>query len=211
MSSKHRKPNPKLYTVSSGGDPATRTRILEETLELLRKGRGAVVTMAEVAKAADISRQAIYLHFADRAELFIAVARFADERRGLEKDLQKIWDAPDGIAALREAAAMQGRQNPKIWPIAGAIDAIRRSDESAERAWQDRLSSRLTGARRIVRRLKEERLLRPDLEEPAAVDLLWSILSLRVWEDLVLGRGWSAERYARHIGDLLVRGLTVHP
>ena len=197
--------------MSSGGDPATRTRILEETLELLRKGRGAVVTMAEVAKAADISRQAIYLHFADRAELFIAVARFADERRGLEKDLQKIWDAPDGIATLREAAAMQGRQNPKIWPIARAIDAIRRSDESAERAWQDRLSSRLTGARRIVRRLKEERLLRPDLEEPAAVDLLWSILSLRVWEDLVLGRGWSAERYARHIGDLLVRGLTVHP
>jgi len=70
----------RLDTVSSQkGDPATRRRICEAALRLIVKRRGAAVTLAEVARAARVSRQALYLHFADRAELLLALVRYADD------------------------------------------------------------------------------------------------------------------------------------
>ena len=41
-----------------------------------------------------------------------------------------------------------------------------------------------------------------------AADLLWTLTSLRMWEDLVVERGWSAERYQAHVYRLLLLALT---
>ena len=40
-----------------------------------------------------------------------------------------------------------------------------------------------------------------------AADLLWTITSLRTWEDLVLQRGWTAAPYEERIGGLLLEAL----
>jgi AcrR family transcriptional regulator len=53
----------------------SRDRVLEPVLRLIRKRGDAKVTMAQIAKAARLSRQAVYLHFADRADLMVALAR----------------------------------------------------------------------------------------------------------------------------------------
>jgi hypothetical protein len=47
-------------------------------------------------------------------------------------------------------------------------------------------------------------VLRPGLAVDVAADLIWTMLSLRVWEDLVVGRGWSAERYRQEVGGALL-------
>jgi AcrR family transcriptional regulator len=185
-----------------------RTRILEAALDLITRRGGAGVSVAEIARAARLSRQAVYLHFVDRADLFVALAHFVDERRGLEAELRKIDEAPSGVAALREIVAQQARMNPAVWPIARAFDAVRRGDAAAEKSWHDRLEHRLEGARRVIARLRAEGGLRAGLEPGAAADLLWSLTSLRVWEDLVLVRGWSEERYRRYVTALVVGALT---
>lgn len=164
--------------------------------------------MAQIAKAARISRQAVYLHFADRADLLVALVRHADQKRNLAKEIQRITDAPTGIAAIHEMVALQARGNPGIWAVARAFDAIRRTDRDAEHSWQDRLQNRLMGCRRIVTRLASEGELRPDLDAGTAADLLWNITSLRTWEDLVLERGWTPAQYERRITDVLLRALT---
>jgi AcrR family transcriptional regulator len=164
--------------------------------------------MADIAAAAKLSRQAVYLHFSDRAELMIALVRFADEQRNLAQEIHKVTDAPSGAAALLETAALQARMNPGIWAAARAVDAVRRLDPAAERSWQDRLAHRLAGAREIVSRLRAENNLRPNLDSDAAADLLWSITSLRMWEDLVLERGWTAAQYEARITELLLISLT---
>ncbi|HEX3685935.1 MAG TPA: helix-turn-helix domain-containing protein, partial [Bryobacteraceae bacterium] len=181
----------------------TADRILDAALALIKKRGDARVTMADIAAAAKISRQAVYLHFADRADLLVALVRHADQQRNLAQEIQKITDAPSGAAALREMAALQARMNPGIWAAARAVDAVRRLDPAAERSWQDRLEHRLAGARQIVARLQAENNLRPNLDPAAAADLLWSITSLRMWEDLVLQRGWSAAQYEARITELL--------
>lgn len=192
-------------TVSSRN---SRKRILEAAVDLITKRGEADVTMADLARAARVSRQAVYLHFADRAALMLALVRYVDEKRGLEKELRKIRNAPSGVAAVREIVALQARMNPAIWAVARAVDAVRRTDEAAQRGWQDRLENRLAGCREVVARLAKEGQLRADLDASAAADLLWAITSLRMWEDLVLQRGWSSRRYVRHVIALLLATLT---
>lgn len=186
----------------------SKERILGVALSLMQKKGGADVTMAEIAKAARLSRQAVYLHFADRAELLIAVVRYADEKRGLEQEIRKITEAPDGMAALSEMVSLQARMNPTIWAVARAFEAVRRRDPAAERSWQDRLQHRLAGCRALVERLRRECLLRPGLAPAVAADLLWSITSLRTWEDLVVERGWSSAQYEERVRRLLAGALT---
>ncbi len=163
--------------------------------------------MAELAKAAGISRQALYLHFPDRAALLSALARYADLQRGLPAELEPVHSAATGLEALQQFVSLQARLNPGIWTIARAVDAVRRRDEAAEAAWQDRLKNRLLTCRTIVRKLQKDGLLRAGLTVDRTTDLLWSITSLRTWEDLVLERGWSARSYETHILELLKRAF----
>jgi len=198
-----------IDTVSSQqGSPATRQRICDAALRLIIGRRGADVTLAEVARAARVSRQAIYLHFTDRADLLLALVRYADDRRGMPAAIRRIERAPSGVAAVREMAAMQARMNPAIWPLARLVDDARRQDAAAERSWQDRLASRLRGCRTIVSRLAAEGALQRGLDRAVAADLLWTLTSLHTWEDLVLLRGWTAKRYERRMTELLMRVLS---
>ena len=182
--------------------------ILEAALALISKRGGADVTMAEIAKAAKVSRQAVYLHFTDRADLLVNLIRYTDQKRGLEREIRKIEQAPTGTAQLRAMASLQARMNPGIWAHARAFEAVRRTDKAADRSWRDRLQHRLEGCRAIVARLQKEGALRPGLDPATAADLLWNITSLRTWEDLVLDRKWSARQYEDRITELLVLALT---
>ena len=186
----------------------SRIRILDAALALIARRGEADVTMAEIAKAARVSRQAVYLNFTDRADLLLALARYVDEKRGLAEELKKIHEAPTGIAALGEMVSLQARMNPGVWAIARAMDAVRRTDEAVERSWQDRLKSRLEGCRAIISRLAADGVLRKEWEPHAAADLLWNVTSLRTWEDLVLQRRWTAGQYQDRIHHLLLLTLT---
>jgi hypothetical protein len=102
---------------------------------------------------------------------------------------------------------MQARMNPAVWPLARVLESVRRTDAAAEQSWQDRLGHRLQGCRAIVALLETEGSLRPDLPADAAADLLWTLTSLRTWEDLVLLRGWTAEQYEQRMAGLLTTSL----
>ena len=49
------------------------------------------------------------------------------------------------------------------------------------------------------------------LDPGVAVDLLWTITSVRMWEDLVVQRGWSAEKFQDHVNRLLWESITNVP
>jgi AcrR family transcriptional regulator len=186
----------------------SRDQILEAALALITRRGEANVTMAEIGKAAGVSRQAVYLNFADRADLMLALVRYVDERRGLEQELEEIRNAPTGLEAVRALVALQARSNPQIWSVARAFDAVRRTDAEVEKSWQDRLNDRLQGCRRIIARLAEEGVLRKGIKPAAAADILWSVTSLRGWEDLVVQRGWSPAQYEKHVYEMLKVMLT---
>jgi AcrR family transcriptional regulator len=197
-----------LYMVSSlqaiSGD--TSSRILEAALARVRANQGAGLTMAEVAAQAGVSRQAVYLHFADRAALLLALLRHVEAGRGVK--LAAIAHAPSARAAVTAMVALQAGDNPGLWPVARVFDSLRPSDPAMEAAWQERLADRLQSCRVLAERFQQEGALAPHLSLDAAADLLWTLTALRLWEDLVIGRGWSADRYRSHVTYLAVGAVT---
>jgi AcrR family transcriptional regulator len=184
----------------------TRERILAAALDLVEQGQGQA-SMGAIAKAAGLSRQALYLIFADRTDLFVALARYVDERRGIEQEIAGIEAAPNGVDALLAMVDLQARDNPGLKPIADAFEVLRRRDPDAEKAWQDRLDYRLHGCRAIVARIAAEGRLRAGLKESDAADLVWTLTSLRTWDELVAQRGWSEKAYREQVGWLLLAAI----
>ena len=84
----------------SSEDVKTRTRILDATLRMLEKHRGRGVRMGDIAKAAGISRQAVYLHFASRTELLVAATKYLDEILDVDHRLAPSRAAESGIHRL---------------------------------------------------------------------------------------------------------------
>ncbi|MEP6907356.1 MAG: TetR/AcrR family transcriptional regulator [Pseudoxanthomonas sp.] len=188
----------------------TRSRVLTATLHLVQRSPGPI-TMAAIAKESGLSRQALYLIFEDKADLFIGLLRFVDGRRGLVKEIAKIRDAPTGVDALLALVDMQARMNPGYKPVVDSIELLRRQDPAAETAWQDRLDHRLEGARVVAGRIAAEGRLRPNLDLATAADLIWTLISVATWDDLVTRRGWTASQYFEQLSALLVSSLVVSP
>jgi len=178
---------------------------LQAALAGLRDSQGADLTMAEVAARAGVSRQAVYLHFADRAALVLALVSHLDETKGAAA---AIADAPSARAAVAAMVAAQAGDGPALWPVVRIFDGLRPGDPAVEAAWQDRLSERLAHCRAIAERFKAEGALAPHLSLEAAADLLCTLTSLPIWQELVLDRGWSAERYRSHVAYLAAGAVT---
>lgn len=188
----------KLDSMSSG-DPATRARILTAARGLLEEKPGVPVAMAEVARRAAVSRQALYLHFADRSALFLEVTREADATSRHPERQRRIDDAPSGRAALREAVAVQAELKPELRGIATALDVLRRTDPAAQAAWAEREEARRGRCGQVVARLEAEGELAAGWDADGATACLWAMTSQRVWDDLVIHLGWPTERYRAHV------------
>ena len=163
--------------------------------------------MARVADLAGVSRQALYLHFADRADLLIEVSREADRRVRTPARQRRIDDASSGREALREAVAIQALIKPQLRGIATALDVLRRSDPAAEAAWKEREHARLDRCEQVVRRLHADGDLTPTMNVAVAARCLWAITSQRVWDDLVVDQGWSTSQYRKHLTQLAESAL----
>ena len=104
--------------------------------------------MGEVADRAGVSRQALYLHFAGRADLFLEVSRYADATARTPSRQRRVDLATTGRDALREAIALQAYLKPRLqgvlhdegevapgWDIASAARCL--WAVTSQRVWDD--------------------------------------------------------------------------
>jgi AcrR family transcriptional regulator len=196
--------------MSSGlAESDTHHRILAAAAELLEDRHGRALTMGEVARAAGVSRQALYLHFTDRTQLLLEVSRAADVAARTPTRQARIDQAVTARDALREAIAVQAEIKSQLRGVATALDVLRRSDAAAAAAWAEREHARLDRCRAVIGRLRDEQALAAGWTVEAAAQLMWAVTSQRVWDDLVVDQGWSQAKYRRHITTLVEAALTV--
>jgi AcrR family transcriptional regulator len=151
--------------------------------------------MSELARAVGISRQALYLHFPDRASLLLALVAHVDQQEELQTGMDVLEAAPDAAAQIRAWAQMQSWRNPRIAPFARALDQTRRTDQPVADAWRDRSDNRMQGAAAISARLRNEGRLHRSWKLKEAAVLLWELTSFHVWDDLVIEAGLPPNRY----------------
>ncbi len=195
----------------SRGAPGTRQRILDAARGLLEAKPGASFVMGDVADRAGVSRQALYMHFADRTELLVEVARYADATARTPTRQRRVDQASTGRDALREAIALQAYLKPRLQGVATAIDMLRRTDPAADAAWKEREHARLDRCEQVIRRLHDEGDLALGWDVAGAARCLWAVTSQRVWDDLVIDQCWSTARYRRHLTALLEAALLKQP
>lgn len=191
----------------SSGNPATRARILGAARALLERTPGAAVSMGQIARAAGVSRQALYLHFSDRAHLFVEVSRMADAAARTPERQRRVDEARTARETLREAIALQAALKPELRGIATALDVLRRTDPAADAAWSEREHARLQRCEQVVTRLCAEGELAAAWQPDTAARLLWAATSQRVWDDLVVDQGWSTGQYRAHLTTMLESAL----
>lgn len=181
----------------------TRTRILMATCVLLersegadvRKGAGKGVRMADIAKKAGISRQAVYLHFPARADLLIAATRYIDEIKNINQRLAPSRAATTGRARLSAFVEAWGNYIPEIYGVSRAILAMAATDSEAKAAWTKRMQDMREGCEAAVNALDRDGDLSPDHSPLQATDILWTLLSVRTWEHYTQDCAWSQKRY----------------
>ena len=187
----------------------TRKRILDTAWKLLEAGQGKEVAMADFAAAAKISRQALYLHFPKRVDLLIATARYVDEAHNIDDRLAASRNAPNGSARLEAYVLAWGNYIPEIYGIGKALLVLKESDEAAAIAWNDRMQAVRHGCAAVVRELKAEGRLMDDYSVRQATDIMWTLLSVRNWEQFVLTCGWSQKRYIETLCEIIKQSIVL--
>lgn len=163
--------------------------------------------LAAIADAAGVSRQSLYLHFGSRAGLLLELVAWVDEEEGLAELAAAVDSAATAEDALARYIDLVVTLTPRVNAVAAALEAARRKDPVADRAWRDRAERRRRRCRSVVRRLADEGRLAPGVSQENASDLVWTLTSRSTWEALVGDRGWSTRRYRTELLSLLRRGL----
>lgn len=192
-----------VETPTNARSRRTRAALLAAARALLEEGGFEALTMSAVADRAGVTRRAVYLHFGSRAELVAGLFDHVAGAEGLDASLQRVWDAPDAVAALEGWARHVARYHPRVLAVDRAVERVRHVDEDAARHRTRVVRAKLGNCRRLARRLEAEGVLAEPWTVETAADMLFALTSSDVVEGLTVDRRWSHERLARHLAALL--------
>jgi AcrR family transcriptional regulator len=191
---------------SAYGDPETRSRILDATWELVAE-QGARLRLADVAARAAVSRQAVYLHFGDRAGLLVALVQHMDEVLDLAASLADVHAAADGASLLEAAMRLNTSFWAQVFPVARVLAAAQHDDAALGAAWRDRMGLRQSTFRAMIEALAERGELAEGWTVDDAAATLYAVAHFDTWRELVVELDWSDEHYVASMTRLLRRAL----
>jgi AcrR family transcriptional regulator len=209
------KPRRRYQSPRRAAQAAQTRRDIVTAAGLLFRERGYGVPLADVASEAGVVVETIYRIFGNKAALFSAAveALLAGGAGRAEVPVEErpairaILDEPDPRKQVAGYAATQPGIHRRAGPLLRVLRDARGSDPELRRLWDEMEAWRLDGQGRFVRMLADRGALRPGLMVDVGIDIAWTLCSLAVYDLLVLGRGWSDERYQAWLTDTLARDL----
>lgn len=178
---------------SSPRGQRTRADVLDVAWRVIAE-RGTQVSMQDIAAAAGLTRQAVYVHFRSRGGLLVALVRRADERADIHARFRAALDAGDPRRRLDAFLRVWFDFVPTIHPVASSLMRARADDPEAAAAWHDRMSALRRGFGVLTTSLRRDGVLGPSWTAPAAADFLWAGSSVQAWELLAVDRRWGPAR-----------------
>jgi AcrR family transcriptional regulator len=189
-------------------DPeTTREQILQAARILLEERGYFGVGLEDIARAAGVTRQSVYLHFQSKAGLLLALVDWIDRTQALHEGIAWVAAAPGPVEALERLVQMSVGYEPRIHRLALVLEAARTTDEAAAGAWNDRMAGRRVGNARVITALSRAGLLAKPWTVRQATDWLWTLLSVQTYENLTGACGWSTAEVSRHLGRVALQTL----
>lgn len=186
----------------------TREAILVAVRSVLEDDGFEALTMAEVAARSGISRRALYLHFASRADLVAALLGEMRSDERLDESLERVWAAPSAEEAVERWTAHVAGHGRAMLPVDRAVALVSIGDPVAQGRYEAEQARRFEHCRRLAARLTDDGALGDEWSESAAADLIYALSAPDAIERLMVDRGWSertfAERHARTLRGALL-------
>lgn len=157
-------------------------------------------TIADIAKAAEVSPEMIYKSFGSKAALLRSAWFVMFRGDGQDQTLydrpetQAILQLPDLSERITGLARLTTARNRRSTPLLRAIEGAAATEAGAREmlaTWHARL---LDVATRFARAAAETGPLA--IPEEACRDIMYATLDGHLWQRLVLEQGWTDERYA---------------
>jgi len=190
--------------VSSNRRSQTRIQILEAARAIFEELGYYGAGLEAVAKKAGVSRQAIYLHFPSKAELLTALHLHifdTDVVPALRR--HPITDAMSGLDVLDATIAADVEVVDKVWRIHESLTVARRQHPEVDQTLTPREEEHYEGLLDVGRRLERDGALPPTMPVGLFTDMLWGLLNLGTFRNLVVERGWSLEQYRDWVRDTI--------
>jgi AcrR family transcriptional regulator len=192
----------------------TRRDILTAAGTLFRD-RGYAVSMPEIATEAGVVVETVYRTFGSKAALFRAVVEALlaggaarAERPVEERDaIRALIEEPDPLRQVGMYAATQPGIHRRAGPILRALRDAKAGDAELAQLWTEMEAWRYEGQGRFVDMLAGRGVLRADRSVDEGKDVVWTLCSLAVYDQLVNERSWDDDRYEAWLAEALVREL----
>jgi AcrR family transcriptional regulator len=193
---------------------ATRRRIVEAARRLLLDGGYAKMTIAELARAAEVSPQTVYNSVGGKAEVVKAVY---DVTLAGDDDPVPMSDRPEFRAVVEAEdiatwARAYAHRSRTISQRVGPLLAVLLGHGAAGDPVLEAFVAKIDGERRIGNRMGLSGLVERDVVPSGRtldriVDAVWVLTAPETYDRLVLRSGWSASAYESWLSGQLVAAL----
>lgn len=184
----------------------TQAEILDAAWDLVSK-QGADAKVSEIAKAAGISRQAVYVHFGSRGGLLMALVKRADERFQIGEAFDDALALKDPRARLAGVLSAWLAFVPRIYPVAKDLIRLRDTDPESAAAWADRMHELRQRLLMLTTSLRKDGALNRAWTPEKASHFFWAQTSVQAWGLLRFECGWTEKDITRLLERSLINTL----
>jgi AcrR family transcriptional regulator len=168
-------------------------------------------TIASIAAAAGTSTDTIYKSFGGKPGLLRAMCLDALAGTGpvpaeQRSDAMQAAET-DPRRMLRGLGTLTTEVAPRIAPLLLLLAAAAETDAAVAGLRADLDAGRLERMTQVARTLAGKTQLRQGLSVEEAAEIMWAYSSPELYGLMVIGRGWSPERYGEFVGQALVDAL----
>ena len=192
--------------MSSKRAQKTRTEILDAAWDLVAT-HGTEVSMAQIAKAVGVSRQAVYLHFSSRGGLLVALVQRADDRFEVIQTFDAAMAETDPRQRISVFFNGWFEFVEKVLPVASDLIRLQKTDKDATLAWEGRMEILYQGILALAKSLEADAVLGAGWHSGEAADYMYAVASMQVWELMTRARGTNIARARSILCSALISAL----
>ncbi|OMH26695.1 TetR family transcriptional regulator [Tersicoccus phoenicis] len=207
-------PSPRAYDSPLRRKAAeeSRQRVLARARDLFLTGGYGHTTVAAIARSAGVSPESVYKGFGGKPGLVRAIQEQSLLGAGGSPAEDRSDRAQLDATNLHELVEQFGRFAAEVSPLAAPIvllvrDAAATGDADMAALLRDIDDARHGRMLHNAQQTRDRGLLPPGLSVAEAADVMFACTAAALYENLVLERGWTAERYGRFVARTLSANL----
>jgi AcrR family transcriptional regulator len=210
-----RRPVKRRYDTTSRRQAAASTRqaIIDAARALFISQGYARTTMADIARAAEIALDTIYVAVGTKQVLFrtlIEAAISGTDRAVPAADRDYVRAIAAEPTARGKLEVYTGALRPileRLAPLLRVLKEAAPAEPELAELWQGIADRRASNMRRFAAELAATGQLRADVDVATAADVIWATNAPEFYLLLVGDRGWSPETFERWLADAWARLL----